>query len=307
MQQQAILREVAHRVFATEFNGAIVELKGDDERAPSYVVTPLGAKMNRVFIVGVLTECENIGQEGREMWRARISDPTGLFTVYAGEYQPEAAEALASLEAPCFVAVVGKARTYEPEPGQLYVSIRPETIAAVDESTRDQWILQTAEHTYSRVKALQSVLDGSAENAAKLIESGVPEIIADGAFLAKEHYGVVDLEMYQRTLLDTLHCLEPGVEVPVHEAPSIGEHVAEVQTAAGAAASTQSGNEALEQMVMEKIQGLLASNPDGAPWDEVIDAGIAANHEEDAVEEALNVLIDKGIVYEPVLGKLKLA
>src|SRR6266705_1127868 len=47
--------------------------------APSYVVTPLGAKVNRVFVVGVITDVENVGSDIQPMWRARVSDPTGTF------------------------------------------------------------------------------------------------------------------------------------------------------------------------------------------------------------------------------------
>ncbi|HLE47165.1 MAG TPA: DNA-binding protein, partial [Candidatus Thermoplasmatota archaeon] len=187
----AVQREVAHRVFAAEFNSSRVEVKGTDEKAPSYLISPLGAKMNRVFLCGVLTEVENRAQDG-EMWRARISDPTGVFTVYAGQYQPEAAQALSQIQPPCYVAVTGKARTYEPEPGQVYVSIRPETITVVDEDARDTWILQTAEMTNARLRAIAKVQSG-ARDVGALAAQGVPAAAAEGALLAKERYGDVDI------------------------------------------------------------------------------------------------------------------
>ena len=54
-------REAAWRVFAREFNSATVELPSQDQYAPSYVLSPLGAMINRVYLTGVLTECENVG------------------------------------------------------------------------------------------------------------------------------------------------------------------------------------------------------------------------------------------------------
>src|SRR5687767_1598019 len=86
-------RETAHRAFAQEFNASRVTLEGAGEKDPTFLVTPLGAKINRVHIVGVCTDVEPVGESG-EVWRARVSDPTGVFTVYAGNYQPEAAHAL---------------------------------------------------------------------------------------------------------------------------------------------------------------------------------------------------------------------
>ncbi|MBU4189425.1 MAG: hypothetical protein KJ886_00310, partial [Candidatus Thermoplasmatota archaeon] len=122
------MRETAWRVFAEEFNNATYEIKGGEKQA-SYVVTPLGAKISRLFIVGVLTEKETVGEN---MLRARISDPTGVFTVYAGQYQPLAAQKLTEIEPPAFVAVIGKSKTYSPEENVVYTSVRPEIVKEVD-------------------------------------------------------------------------------------------------------------------------------------------------------------------------------
>ena len=54
-------REPAWRVFASEFNASTLKIKGEGEKAPSYVVTPLGAMVNRLFIVGILTDIQNLG------------------------------------------------------------------------------------------------------------------------------------------------------------------------------------------------------------------------------------------------------
>src|SRR5437879_13045761 len=74
-----VIREVAWRLFASEYNDANLETGGTGERPPSYIVTPLGAKVNRVFVVGVITDVENVGTDGQPMWAARVSDPTGTF------------------------------------------------------------------------------------------------------------------------------------------------------------------------------------------------------------------------------------
>jgi len=153
-----VSREVAWRVFAREYNGSDYAFKqGDDERAPNYVATPTGAKINRLFVVGVLTEIERVGDG--DLLRARVSDPTGAFVVYAGQYQPDAVSFLADAETPSFVAVVGKARTYEPDDSDdVYTSIRPEGINVVDSETRDRWNVETANETLKRVEAVRDYL-----------------------------------------------------------------------------------------------------------------------------------------------------
>src|SRR5436309_13012852 len=145
------MREVAWRLFASEYNDATLEMNGGGERAPSYVVTPLGAKENRVFVVGVITDVENVGTDIQPMWRARVSDPTGTFHIYAGQYQPEAAATLSKLKPPVFGAIVGKSRVYSPEAGTAFTSIRPERIKAVDESVWDYWIVVACRSPRKRV------------------------------------------------------------------------------------------------------------------------------------------------------------
>ncbi|WP_338741440.1 RPA family protein [Haloplanus salilacus] len=150
---QAPTREVARRVFAREFNDASHTFKeSDDERAPVYLLLPTGERANRVFLVGTLTEKEDVGEDD-EYWRGRIVDPTGTFFVYAGQYQPDAASTLRDLEPPAYVSVVGKPRTYETDDGSVNVSVRPESITAVDATTRDRWVVEAATRTLERVAA----------------------------------------------------------------------------------------------------------------------------------------------------------
>jgi len=146
-------REVARRVFASEFNDAEFTFKeSDDERAPLYALLPTGERANRVFVVGTLTETEDIGEDS-EYWRGRVVDPTGTFFVYAGQYQPDASSALREMETPTYVAVVGKPRTFETDDGSVNVSLRPESITPVSEATRDRWVVETAERTMERLGA----------------------------------------------------------------------------------------------------------------------------------------------------------
>jgi len=146
-------REVARRVFAREFNDATYTFKeSDDDRAPVYALLPTGQRANRIFVAGTLTETEDVGEDS-EYWQGRVVDPNGdTFFTYAGQYQPDAASMLRDLEPPAYVSVVGKPRTYETDEGEMNVSIRPESITAVDETTRDRWVVETADRTIERIK-----------------------------------------------------------------------------------------------------------------------------------------------------------
>lgn len=190
-------REVAKRVFASEFNDASYTFKEtDDDRAPVYVLLPTGDRANRVFIVGTLTETEDVGDES-EYWRGRVVDPTGTFFVYAGQYQPEAASTLRDLHPPEYVAITGKPRTYETDDGTVNVSIRPESITRVDATTRDRWVTETANHTITRIKNFTA-------------ESN------QYAAMAREHYGT-NTDHYRDAVITALESIEDNAEIPTAE------------------------------------------------------------------------------------------
>lgn len=184
-------REIAYRLLATEYDDASLSYaESDEERAPNYVISPTGARLNRVFAVGTLTEVTSVNDE---MVRARIVDPTGAFVVYAGQYQPDELAFLEQVEPPAFVAVTGKARTFQPDDSdRVYTSIRPESIATVDADTRDRWVVSAAEQTLERIGTYASAarIDGPDDALTDaLLEAGVESGFAAGIPLARDHYG----------------------------------------------------------------------------------------------------------------------
>jgi RPA family protein len=190
-QSGAGRREVAYRLFAAEYDDADLSYsESDEERAPNYVVTPTGARINRLFVVGVLTEVETVGDD---VLRARVVDPTGAFVLYAGQYQPDEQAFLDTVETPAFVAVTGKARTFQPDDSdRVYTSVRPESISEVDAETRDRWTVGTAEQTLHRVREFATALsleERGDELEGRLVEDGADEGLAAGIALALDHYG----------------------------------------------------------------------------------------------------------------------
>ncbi|HTY90019.1 MAG TPA: DNA-binding protein [Methanocella sp.] len=168
-------REVAKRVFAKEFNASTLTYKeSEDQFAPAYVLTPTGAKCNRVFIVGTLTEKENVGEE-QDTWRARVTDPTGAFVVYASQFSPDAAQALSDIEPPSFVAVIGKPRVFKTQDGEIRVYVRPEAVLPVDTEARDRWVLDAINATADRLIALKAGTDADAKKAEEYYHPDIKE------------------------------------------------------------------------------------------------------------------------------------
>jgi len=155
-QNEKFIRQPALRLFAAELaesKQTIIEHFEGRDFDSLYQLTPTGVKVKRVLMMGVLVEIEN--NESGDYLRGRIIDPTGAFTVYAGQYQPEALRALSSFTIPCFVAVVGKTNAYRQDEKTTIVSIRPENIVEIDAITRDYWVKETVSKTLERVERSQ--------------------------------------------------------------------------------------------------------------------------------------------------------
>lgn len=272
------MREPAWRIFAAEYNESNYVMEAKEEKAPKYVITPLGAKVNRLYIVGVLTDVEEIGVEGIRR-RARISDPTGMHVVYAEAFKPEVASMLADMDIPSYIAVVGKVRIYEPEEGVLYLSARAEIVKEVDVKARNYWILEASRNMLMRINAIRDAMSMKNPTSRQLKELGYPPLIAEGVAEAIKAYKDIDIEHYEFLMREALSFITAKKEV------------------------RKDFGEAEEKIfkIIEELQG-----EGGAIWEDVVSKAESEGISKDIAEEIIFVLLDKGKIYEPQLGKLKI-
>ncbi len=283
-------REVAKRVFAREFEAcreleksARTDSEAADSKAPNLLISPLGLILNRVFVVGVVTELDNIGTQG-EMWKARIVDPTGGFTVYAGQYQPEASIFFSTVQVPAFIALTGKARIYEPEPGSIFVSIRAEEANVVDEEIRNRWVVDTAEQTVERLEAFSDAL-ASGYNGEELreylLKKGISSELAEGIFIVLERERAPSefIKLLRASIREGLKTLDLDSE------------------GTGAKADQK-------EFVLELLREMGGSK--GVDYAAFMDAAVSRGIPEQVVEEVIRALLAGGQCYEPKIGIIRL-
>ncbi|MBN2110467.1 MAG: DNA-binding protein [Methanosarcinaceae archaeon] len=288
-------REMAHRLFAGEFNdssfqvGQGADIPAEQElHSPNFLVTRAGAKVNRLFIAGVVTEVEDIGnQKGaeKELWKARISDPTGTFTLYSGNYQPEASVFLSTLEVPSYVTVVGKVRSYEPGDGSVFVSIRPEEINHADEGIRNRWVVETARLTLDRLDVFEAVLSSGMKDTG-LIEflsrMDIPSYLKEGICLALDHY---------HTDLTYLNELKGNIRNALE---TIGK-------GSSSKPGFQSDVDGLILYLLEEM-----NDGRGVEYPVLVKEACSRDMPAEAVETAVRSLLSRGHVYEPKVSFLRL-
>ncbi|MBO8179228.1 MAG: hypothetical protein H0Z19_01910 [Archaeoglobus sp.] len=188
-------REVARRVFAKELVSSTYTIRDESEKSPLYVLTPLGLKCNRVFIIGVLTEKEERGEDGN-IYRIRVIDQTGSFIGYVGKYQPEAYEALEDIDTLTLVALTAKVRVFEGETGK-FVTLRPETISIADPESRDYWVMETAVQTLERIREMEKGESETAKLAMEVYNTNLEEykrVVKEAVERVMEDYGEFDVE-----------------------------------------------------------------------------------------------------------------
>jgi len=299
-------REVAWRIFAFEFNRSNLYMADGDERAPNYIITPTGVKCNRLFIVGVVTEIENIGHDNN-LWRARIADPTGVFSVYAGQYQSEAAIFLSELQVPAYVAVVGKARKFEPEVGSVYVSVRPEEINSADEKLRNRWVLDTAERTLERIHLIEEALrSGTSGDELKVFLMGRTKnlLLVEGAAHAIQYY-----KNLPRIILELKRAITHAVESIMTEETQQAEHLQEIKNET--VMENEPSHESDIPYVQPEPKEIIAEIIDkldtgkGTSFTEIIETAKPAGIDAELVESCIKQLMDEGRCYEPKIGILR--
>jgi len=192
---------------------------------------------------------------------------------------------LLNADVPSFIALVGKSRIFEPEEGIIYVSVRPETLYQVDGEARDRWILETCKSTMDRIEAMREALKLSQPNVYDLRKLGYSRSLSEGIVEAIKHYGEIDIDRYVRMVEEALRYLVPEEEKEMEK-----ERAQEVS------------NE-VENIVLEIIKEL--EGEEGALWDSIVEKCIQTGLDKPTAEEAIASLLDKGLIYEPVLGTIK--
>jgi len=161
----AFEREPAKRVFSEEFRATQFSRKfSDDQKAPTFAILPTGAVANRLLVIGVLVRKEKVeAKNNTTIYRAEINDNIGRFFVAATSFQQEAMIELAKITPPEIVAITGKAniRPVDRPDGNkvVYAGLRVEDVVIVDRSTKDEWIIDTAEATLKRIATMEAGTD----------------------------------------------------------------------------------------------------------------------------------------------------
>ena len=307
-------REPAWRVLAEEFDASHEEQKGVGERAASYLWSPLGARMNRVLVAGVLSPAESMGKDPENpFYRARLEDPTGSVTVTAGTFQPRAMAVLRERSAPGPAVVVGKVHLFRGRDGTAYPSVRAEAIRALEPVELRAFLADAADHTTQRVRLLAPNESGGAAAPPP------PAAWREFAREARRRYPQVDAHRFLVGVEATERVARGETELPTPSPARVPRpeptaapppSIARVtRTSPPPPKGEPSASERAEESAfLDVVDQIAERSADGyAELPEVVRAAARMGVTSQRVEELLGRLEASGAIEEPIVGRLRRA
>tara|TARA_S200000501_G_scaffold356254_1_gene378762 strand:+ start:1840 stop:2781 length:942 start_codon:yes stop_codon:yes gene_type:complete len=307
IEAQRNVRQSAIRMLAQEYSDASLTEMGIGEYDPSFVITKLGARVNRALVAGVIDRMERRDGDSGPSYSGHIRDPTGnhVFNIapFQDEMHAEAEELLARFESGdrFLMALVGKSRWFETEDGGVFTSLRVEQIAVIDKERYSRWLVEAAEATLRRIKAYDasSGVDSSLDS---LEEAGVPLDLINGMAQAKSHYPEFDSENYKVGVLQALSIASGRssmAEASPVNAPIVNETPEAREQPMAESPIEPAGD--ISSMIISAIKS--ADGGEGAEYDSIILSCVQSGFSREEAEDALEGMRDvDGTIIEPRFG-----
>ncbi|MGA8542830.1 MAG: hypothetical protein WB947_04735 [Thermoplasmata archaeon] len=302
------LREPAWRVTTRELESSLEEERGAGERAAGYLLSPFGARMNRVLLAGTLSPAEPIGRdEAQTFWRARLSDPTGAVAVTAGSFQPRAMAQLRAAREPRSSIVVGKVHLFRGRDGVGYVSVRAEGVRSVSEVDERAVLADVVRQTLDRLDLVERLEKEPAVPETDLRSEGIPNAWVLAARQSLSRYPNVDRSAFRRELVSAVRRVA-GDSGPVAATapPPATVTVTRAPPPRPPAPPPTAAERAEESVFLDLLDEIAEVSVDGyADLKEVLSRLEAQGLVPDRAETLLNRLEEEGVVEEPIVGKLR--
>ena len=305
MERARIARQPAHLLLASEFGSATLNEKGSGEYDPSFVITKLGAKVNRIVAAGLLERLElRETSNGSSLYQGQLRDPTGLHYFSVGEYNSEMMQELAHQWTerlddgePLLVMMTSKTRWYQTDEGAVYTSLRPEEACVVSREIYANWLLDACEATMQRMNQFTSSLEVEPTLDA-YGRAGLPSSL----LAARNHYGEVDLEPFKLNLMQALDIAEGRIEAATTPPPMMS--LPEGDEGADGSAPAD-GDQDVQAFLLQAIGHL--DQGEGVTFDTLLKNAVARGFVREVAEAKLDDMLDAGTLEEPRFGWFRLA
>jgi RPA family protein len=285
-------RETSYWIFSRELKDSN-RLEGEEKRP--YVITPLGTKLKRVLLAGVIT----YKSSDDRMVKVTIADYLGSFyiTGFKTGFSSEMAEELDKYNVNDTVVVMGKVSSFKTDDGIFYFSINPELIKTISDTERYFWGIRTSYVTRRKLLGITEALKDENATLDILIGLGYSRDEAEDAIRARENYHDYDFTSYMNALSSINFESPIPADVPPAYSGETGQSTLEDKKSSGGEAVN------VEAFLLDYIKNN-DSGP-GCKYDDIVISCSNAGIPRERVDEILNSLGSMGEIYEVSLKRYK--
>lgn len=296
-------RQSAWHMLASEFSEATLNEKGSGEYDPSFVITKLGAKVNRVVVAGLLERLEvRETSNGSTLYQGQMRDPSGVHYFSVGDYASESMRELTlslvektEVGEPVLLLMVAKSRWYQTDEGAVYTSLRPEEACEIDAQRYALWLTRASEDTLQRMKHYSDSLAAEPTREG-LVAAGIPEHMIDGLLVSRNHYGDIDVETYTLNVMQALDIAEGRMDAASQPVAAPTPTESEDAQSTGEGSGESEVKDTLVSIIEQLDQG------DGVDFETVLTNAVARGFDRGLAEEKLDELSNEGTLHEPRFG-----
>jgi RPA family protein len=309
-----IRRQPAVRMLAQEYTESSLQERGSGQFDPNFVITKLGAKINRAIVAGLLESLQpRETSSGTTMWQGTLRDASGLHYFSIGDFQDEgllvkAEEWSKNLQEgdPLLMMMVAKTRLFQSDDGAVYTSLHPEEMCIIDGSTYANWLVESADATMRRVTSADKAR-GLEVSAQAFAEAGVDADHIEGLVLARAHYGDFDPEVYKLTVMRALDLAEG--KSGVADLPNQPKVVITDNSPSGSEKTEDNDNTATDiEVLRATIESIVrsADQGDGVDLTKIIANCQARGFSSEDADAALDELVSDKVIDEHRFGWFKI-
>lgn len=263
---------------------SVEEMPGNETLINRIFITPSGARVFRALISGVMMDKIPLKSDDTPLYKIRVSDPTGGLDIIIGKYDPEILPMVEKMECPSFVTVIGKVRITRKNNDSNNITLKPESITVCSREEKDHWLLRSSRDILARRWVMQGrgpLPNGYATPSDTEEPRGGEEVIENLDSIMMDTLRSVDRDFFSRAL----------------------EMVRDEEQSGHSTEDTEEQDPQLEEDVLQMIRSM--DSGDGARWDQMVEYIEEKRLSRDIIEEVISDLLDRGVLYEPVLGYLK--
>jgi RPA family protein len=245
----------------------------EGERGKPFVITPLGTRVKRLLVSGIVT-AKGIEENYTKL---TVADSIGPFyvTVFNSEYQPDMKSTADTLELNESVTIMGRVNTFKTDDGVIYININPEKIMRVDAVMLKYWTSRCQRIAIRKILAIGEMSKLDSPDKAKLVAMGYSDEEADCALRHLEHYKSYDIQGFREAITSASN-------IPVGEAEDAS----------------------LKEEVFQFIK-THADPQKGCRYEDIVAHMKEKNADQAETDELLNMLGSEGEIYEVALKRYK--